>query len=72
MRVSKGGVGVSAATILATIGGMVMSSPPQPREDFRDDAAERPEPEPMEAAASDRVDRKDMAERSLEERPCFV
>ena len=24
------------------------------------------------AAASNRVDRKDMAERSLEERPCFV
>ena len=34
--------------------------------------AERLEPEPTDAAARDRVDRKDMAERSLEERPCFV
>ena len=41
----------------------------QPREDFRDDAAERLD---SLAAASDRVDRKDMADRSLEERPCLV
>ena len=34
--------------------------------------AERLEPEPTDAAARDRVDRNDMAERSLEERPCFV
>ena len=34
---------------------------------FRDDAAE-----PGDGWPSDRVDRNDMAERSLEERPCFV
>ena len=33
--------------------------------------AERLEPEPTDAAASDRVDRNDMAERSRE-RPCLV
>ena len=37
----------------------------QPRGDFRDDVTDG-------EVASDRVDRKDMAERSLEERPCFV